>query len=549
MRCLRLGFIALVASSAACVQILGTFEIVEDGAGGSGNAGGNDGGGGGGGGGGVGGSKAEDGTPCTDGGECVSGNCVDEVCCDVGCEEQCGACNLAMAEGVCTPIEPGTDLHDECDGGVCDGAFACAKGEPLWIHPYGDDTTELNLRGGLAVGPMGEAVLVGDFYGGTVDFNGAVETAPNSDAKFVLKLDAAGETVWVESQGGSASSDLLQPQSVAIDSSGSIISADLFTNTVRLSFAAPTRMSVGGTVDILMSRMGPDGNVLWDEPFGSTGSEFPNAVTADADGNIVFVGQFDSALSLGGPNLPYAGDSDLFVAKLDGNKQYQWSAGYGDNNAQSASHVAVDAAGRIAVAGTFSGTFDFGGPPLSGTNATFIAVLAADSSRVWSASYANLSLAGVKLTAQGDLIVAGRAAGPLDFGGGALVSDGDDMVVARLSPNGEHIWSKLYKANGGLARGMDIGPNGNIVITGLLGTSLEVTGNTLSGADSFLLKLSGDGIFLWGHAFDGEPHSVGVAPDGRVVVGGTLFTPTDIGTGIVTPFGSDNNAFAASFGR
>ncbi len=44
-----------------------------------------------------------DGASCIDPVDCMSGNCVDDVCCDTTCDGALEACNLSGAEGVCSP--------------------------------------------------------------------------------------------------------------------------------------------------------------------------------------------------------------------------------------------------------------------------------------------------------------------------------------------------------------------------------------------------------------------------------------------------------------
>jgi hypothetical protein len=58
--------------------------------------------------------------------ECLSGNCVDGVCCDSTCDGICESCNLPAVSGACTAMEAGTDPASEC--GICqacDGSGQC----------------------------------------------------------------------------------------------------------------------------------------------------------------------------------------------------------------------------------------------------------------------------------------------------------------------------------------------------------------------------------------------------------------------------------------
>ncbi len=48
-----------------------------------------------------------DGASCIDPVDCVSGNCVDDVCCESACTGEMEACNLVGQEGICTAIAAG----------------------------------------------------------------------------------------------------------------------------------------------------------------------------------------------------------------------------------------------------------------------------------------------------------------------------------------------------------------------------------------------------------------------------------------------------------
>ncbi len=67
---------------------------------------------------------------CTKHGECASGFCVEGVCCNTACEDQCYSCALLSNPGVCT-LEPiGVDLKNECGPGLsclgtCGGNGQC----------------------------------------------------------------------------------------------------------------------------------------------------------------------------------------------------------------------------------------------------------------------------------------------------------------------------------------------------------------------------------------------------------------------------------------
>src|SRR5688572_30767123 len=76
------------------------------------------------------------GVACSAASQCASGQCVDEICCNVACAGVCQACDVAGAVGTCTPVPAGADPDGECaqqtssscgQDGTCDGAGACRR--------------------------------------------------------------------------------------------------------------------------------------------------------------------------------------------------------------------------------------------------------------------------------------------------------------------------------------------------------------------------------------------------------------------------------------
>jgi hypothetical protein len=74
------------------------------------------------------------GEPCAVDSHCLSGHCVDDVCCATACTAVCSSCAVIGSEGTCTAAPAGTDPHEDCVqdpvstcglDGTCDGAGGC----------------------------------------------------------------------------------------------------------------------------------------------------------------------------------------------------------------------------------------------------------------------------------------------------------------------------------------------------------------------------------------------------------------------------------------
>jgi hypothetical protein len=66
------------------------------------------------------------GTSCTLGPECASGNCIDDRCCGTQCNEPCQACDVPGVEGTCAPDPSTIGMDDGCPGTqTCNAAGVC----------------------------------------------------------------------------------------------------------------------------------------------------------------------------------------------------------------------------------------------------------------------------------------------------------------------------------------------------------------------------------------------------------------------------------------
>jgi MYXO-CTERM domain-containing protein len=66
---------------------------------------------------------ADLGQVCTMGDECLSGSCVDGVCCNNACDGVCEQCDASGDEGTCTPL--GVDTECRASASECDAAESC----------------------------------------------------------------------------------------------------------------------------------------------------------------------------------------------------------------------------------------------------------------------------------------------------------------------------------------------------------------------------------------------------------------------------------------
>ncbi len=214
-------------------------------------------------------------------------------------------------------------------------------------------------------------------------------------------------------------------------------------------------------------------DAFWSKRFGGQLNQVANGIMSDATGNAVVVGSFDVSVDFGGGQLTAFGHDDAFVAKLGADGAHLWSKRFGNGHFQTANAVAIDAAGNIVVAGSFRGAIDLGGGQLdsAGVLDVFVAKLDPNGNHVWSKRFGDADDQlgqNVAVDDDGNVLLSTNVRGSVDFGDGPFVSGGDyDAFLTKLDPDGNHLWTKQYGDSGlQLIDDAEADPMGNLLATG-----------------------------------------------------------------------------------
>ncbi|MGE0868796.1 MAG: hypothetical protein AB7P03_09545 [Kofleriaceae bacterium] len=115
------------------------------------------------------------------------------------------------------------DSHDAVEGDIFVARFA-PSGKLEWAKTFGAEREDVGY--GVASDAAGN-VLVTGWFRGTVDFSNAKLTATETHNKdvFVMKLDKAGNVVWVQRAGDR---DHDQGRAIAVDASGAALVTGIF---------------------------------------------------------------------------------------------------------------------------------------------------------------------------------------------------------------------------------------------------------------------------------------------------------------------------------
>lgn len=353
------------------------------------------------------------------------------------------------------------------------------SGGHVWSKRYGNASTQ--AANGITVDEEGNLLVTGSFQG-TIDFGGSVLSSEGSDDIFVAKLSPSGGHIWSYSYGGVGSQVGLR---VGWDSFEYVYLAGRFAGTIN-SIDGP--ITSQGLDDIFIAGLDPFGNMYFGKGIGGLGYDTVLGMAVEPiAGDILVTGRFATTIDFGDGAMTSAGSDDVFLARLDYFGGPLWSKRFGDVQAQSGSAVVLDPGGDIFLAGDFAGSIDFGDGPLvsAGGMDIFVAKLSASGSPLWGKRFGDAAeqrVASISSDASGNVILTGYFQGDLDFGNGAIKSQGGkDIFIAKLSPSGDPLWSQRAGDLGLEQTGSSVSSDvaGNVVAAGRFDGSVDFGGGSL----------------------------------------------------------------------
>jgi uncharacterized protein (TIGR03437 family) len=347
--------------------------------------------------------------------------------------------------------------------------------------------------------------------------------------------------------------------------------------------------AVSSTKDIFVTKLDPDGNIVYSTYFGGIGDETASNMAVDASGDVYVTGITTSrdfpvtagAYSKSPPpgSIGVAANSPSFVLKLkpDGSVGY---ATYLTNGYSTPGGIAVNAAGEVVIGGTSQGDLPVTPGAYQTTFSRGPVVICA-----FFCGFIPISNAFVtKLDASGDSLAFSTYIGTQTATGGrvALANDGSIFMASSsisFDPGGQTVYHMNSTGSSLLGTGAAPGPaqilavgvDGNLYVAGQIANGASFTGTPgafqpaplpvppLSyqgpgGPYAFVTEMTSDlkqtvASTLLGGAYGDTPNSIAIDSDGNVLVGGAT---VGLGFPTRTPFVSAfnyNTGFVSKLSR
>lgn len=402
-------------------------------------------------------------------------------------------------------------------------AFVCKlapNGSLKWAIQFSGDESQYAY--GIGVDDSGYVYISGGFED-TSDFdpgNGVYNLVSlgNTDI-FVCKIDSSGNLVWVKSMGSASAEDAV---AIAVDELGNSHITGYFWSTIDFDPGpGVANITALGSRDIFVCKLDHNGNYQWAKQLAGNSSEEGFDIALDQSGNVFTTGRFSATVDFDpGPatyNLHSAGNSDVFISKLDPSGGFVYAVGFGGNLIDDGYSLGNDATGNTYIAGKFNGTADFDPGPDSlimnsfGLADIFIAKFNPTGKLIWAKQIGGVNHDNVNdivLLDDDKLCLTGSFYQGLDFDPGPaqhqLNSVGSwDAYICQLDTSGSFNWVKQIGGNlieSGNAIATD--GMGNIITAGNFSGTADFDPDTIATfslssvglTDAFVQKLKHDNV-------------------------------------------------------
>lgn len=314
----------------------------------------------------------------------------------------------------------------------------------------------------------------------------------------------------------------------------------------------PGLLSSNGDTDAYIAKMNPDGEWLWAQKAGGTGSDDAWSIAVDNAGNVYLTGIFESTASFGTHSLVSAGDYDIFVAKLDSDGNWLWVRSAGSSGEDHGYDIAMNPDGGCYLTGYIYDTAVFGDFEVSpyGYKDIFVAKMSADGNWQWVNHTGGTNVdegKALSIDNDGNIYLSGHFRNLAAFGEFSLESYGaNDVFVAKLDSDGIWLWAEACGGFSYYDDVWDIAVNSNNIccITGEFYSDGHFGDFTVEGGgakDIYIAAIDSGGVWRWANSAGAggtdTGNSVAIDENGEVFVCGSFQNTIGFGDTQITSAG------------
>lgn len=172
--------------------------------------------------------------------------------------------------------------------------------------------------------------LINDFHLGNYDV-------------FITKIDSCGGLVWCTYFG---SPNFDSAEKMAVTNDGNIVFCG-YTNGVNTPTSLGCFQGINnGSYDCYITKITPNGTIIWSTYFGKSGGDFAYDIKVDALDNVIIGGTTTSVNLYTTPNSfqsNHKGNTDAFIARFSKDGLLKWCTYYGGSGSEDIHALEIDA--------------------------------------------------------------------------------------------------------------------------------------------------------------------------------------------------------------
>ena len=338
--------------------------------------------------------------------------------------------------------------------------------------------------------------------GGTLAVGSTIDNNRTDTDGYIVKTDKRGTVLWKEKIGGTGQDDL---NAITQLSDGTFLVAGVSTSSASGNISDTT----SGKEDGLIAKYDANGDKLWDMLVGGSQSDYFNDIIATADGGFLAIGKSNSSADgkISDKNNGFQ-SSDGYIVKFDADGNIEWDNLYGSPESEAFLSAIQTNDGGFVLAGFAAASINAtntGGEitdvavaqllPLDGLLVKF------DSTghMVWNNLYGGTSseyFYGIKGTPDGGCVVVGETGskdGDLSTGSSGAIGGQTNALVTKFNSAGVAQWNCAF-ARGSYLSLKDIlqTTDGNFLVAG----SVTADPNGFGWSDGFLATINTTGSLM-----------------------------------------------------
>ena len=451
--------------------------------------------------------------------------------------------------------------------------FVISKAQDVgldWVKTYGSTLNDnANI---IRTDSKGNLYVAGTFTG-TVDFDpgpGILNKVSNGGLDFyILKLDSAGNMLWVRTFGNTSNDNVEKAQ---IDKADNILLTGRFMNTIDFDPGVNVDLKTSnGFSDIYILKLDDLGNYLWAKTIGGPGSDVARGLSINTSNDVTIAGNFLNTVDFDpGPGVTTKSALmvDIYILQLDAAGNFKWvkTLEGPQNNSVQVNDLMFDKNNNILINASYRDSIDVDpGPNIQYLKDTvdplqynlFLLKLDPTGNYIWAKQFQNKSLNTVGISviscdSVGNYYLGGLFIGDVDFDFGntnyTISTIKSASYILKIDSNANFIWAKHMGGFSGMwpeieaVLGIAIDVQNNVILCGSFkgqedfdpGNGVFYLGDPtqISNSRGYIMQLDSTGNFNWAKNISDEPASAsvnGIALSnlGKLYVSGSFSNNTD----------------------